>query len=243
MSLAYFGIIAVFALLVYMEDHLSGAILMLAIGVVITFLGGLDWRIYAAGSILVIIAVVILVTAPDKVLKGYMAERIKFWLEKDYTNTNERWQVNQSLFALGSGGFFGLGLGNSKQKYLYLPEPQNDFIFAIVGEELGFVGCAFIIILFALLVWRGFAIAMKSRSTFGRLMSMGIVIQVGLQVILNIMVVTDSMPNTGISLPFFSYGGTSLLMLLGEMGIVLSVSRSSRINKANNKTVINTPKE
>ncbi len=243
MSIAYFGIIAVFALLVYMEDHLSGAILMLAIGVVITFLGGLDWRIYAAGTVLVVIAVIILITAPDKVLKGYMAERINFWLDKDYTNTNERWQVNQSLFALGSGGFFGLGLGNSKQKYLYLPEPQNDFIFAIVGEELGFVGCVFIIILFALLVWRGFAIAMKSRSTFGRLMSMGIVIQVGLQVILNIMVVTDSMPNTGISLPFFSYGGTSLLMLLGEMGIVLSVSRSSRINKVNNKTVTNTPKE
>ena len=135
------------------------------------------------------------------------------------------------MFALGSGGFFGLGLGNSKQKFLYLPEPQNDFIFAIVGEELGFIGCALIIILFALLVWRGFAIALKARSTFGRLLVMGIVVQVGLQTILNILVVTDSMPNTGISLPFFSYGGSSLVMLLAEMGVVLSVSRNSRINK------------
>lgn len=231
MTIAYFFIIILFAMLVYMEDHLSGAILMLGIGVIITFLGGLDWRIYLLGAVIAAIGLFILITAPDKILKGYMAERINFWLNKDYYNTKERWQVNQSLFALGSGGFFGVGLGNSKQKFLYLPEPQNDFIFAIVGEELGFLGCAFIIILFALLVWRGFVIALKSRSTFGRLLTMGIVIQVGLQVILNILVVTDAMPNTGISLPFFSYGGTSLLMLLGEMGLVLSVSRSSRINK------------
>lgn len=227
----YLAIIILFAGLVYMEDHLSGAILMLGIGVVMSFLGGLNWKIYAVGAAVAIIAVIIVVTKPELFLKGYMAERITSWLNKDYTDTDARWQTNQSLFALGSGGVFGLGLGNSKQKFLYLPEPQNDFIFAIVGEELGFIGCALIIILFALLIWRGFAIALKARSTFGRLLVMGIVVQVGLQTILNILVVTDSMPNTGISLPFFSYGGSSLVMLLAEMGVVLSVSRNSRINK------------
>ncbi len=230
-TFVYFGIVGLFALLVYAEDHLSGAILMGLIGLAVCFLGGADWRIYVIGIAIVALAALIVLTNPEKILKGYMAERINSWLVKDYEDVNARWQTNQSLFALGSGGFFGLGLGNSKQKYLYLPEPQNDFIFAIVGEELGFLGCAIIIILFALLVWRGFAIALKSRSTFGRLLTMGIVIQVGLQVALNIMVVTDTMPNTGISLPFFSYGGSSLLMLLAEMGVVLSVSRSSRINK------------
>ncbi len=230
-TLVYIGIVLAMALLVYMEDHLSGAILMAGIGLVICFLGGGDWRIYAVGILVVGLAVIIVVSAPEKFIKGYMAERINSWLIKDYEDIDARWQTNQSLFALGSGGFFGLGLGNSKQKYLYLPEPQNDFIFAIVGEELGFLGCTIIIIIFALLVWRGFAIALKSRSTFGRLLTMGIVTQIGLQVILNIMVVTDTLPNTGISLPFFSYGGSSLLMLLAEMGVVLSVSRTSRVNK------------
>ena len=230
-TFVYFFVVFLFAGLVYMEDHLSGAILMAGIGLVMCFLGGADWRIYAFGIVIVGLAAIIVFSNRDVFLKGYMAERINSWIEKDYDDVNARWQTNQSLFALGSGGFFGLGLGNSKQKYLYLPEPQNDFIFAIVGEELGFLGCTIILILFALLVWRGFAIALKSRSVFGRMLTMGIVIQVGLQVILNIMVVTDSMPNTGISLPFFSYGGSSLMMLLAEMGVVLSVSRSSRINK------------
>lgn len=228
---AYLFIVVMFAGLVYLEDHLSGAILMLGIGVIMSFLGGLNWKIYAIGAAVAVIGIILIVSKPEVFLKGYMAERITSWLNKDYTDTDTRWQTNQSLFALGSGGFFGLGLGNSKQKFLYLPEPQNDFIFAIVGEELGFIGCALIIILFALLVWRGFAIALKARSTFGRLLVMGIVVQVGLQTILNILVVTDSMPNTGISLPFFSYGGSSLVMLLAEMGVVLSVSRNSRINK------------
>lgn len=230
-TIAYFFVVFLFALLVYLEDHLSGAILMAGIGLIMCFLGGADWRIYAFGIAIIAVVALIVFSNPEKFLKGYMAERINSWLVKDYEDVSDRWQTNQSLFALGSGGFFGLGLGNSKQKYLYLPEPQNDFIFAIVGEELGFLGCLIIIILFALLVWRGFAIALKSRSTFGRMLTMGIVIQIGLQVILNIMVVTDTMPNTGISLPFFSYGGSSLFMLLGEMGVVLSVSRNSRINK------------
>ncbi|MBQ8228474.1 MAG: cell division protein FtsW [Clostridia bacterium] len=231
MTFIFFVIVACFAVLVFLEDHLSGAILMLGIGIAMGLLGGIDLKLYAVGFFVAVIAVILVINNPDILPKDYMKERIEFWLVKDYTDTDARYQTNQSLFALGSGGFFGLGLGNSKQKFLYLPEPQNDFIFAIVGEELGFVGCAFIVILFALLVWRGFSIALKARSTFGRLMTMGIVIQVGMQTILNILVVTDMMPNTGISLPFFSYGGSSLVMLLAEMGFVLSVSRSSRISK------------
>ncbi len=124
------------------------------------------------------------------------------------------WQIIQSLYAIGSGGLFGVGLGNSTQKYLYLPEPQNDFIFAVIAEELGFVGCIFVIVLFAIFIWRGVLIAMKAPDMFGSLLAVGITSIVGLQAMINIAVVTSSMPNTGMQLPFFSYGGTSLLILL-----------------------------
>ena len=135
------------------------------------------------------------------------------------------------MYAIGSGGLFGVGLGNSKQKHLYVSEPQNDFIFAIVCEELGFLRAVGILLLFVLLVWRGVVIGLKSKDLFGAFLSMGIVFQVGLQTALNIAVVSDALPNTGISLPFFSYGGTSLLMLLLEMGVVLSVSRYAKLDK------------
>lgn len=125
----------------------------------------------------------------------------------------------------------GLGLGQSRQKYLYLPEPQNDFIFAIVCEELGFIGALIIVILFALLVWRGVTISLKAKDKFGMLLGIGLTLQVGLQVVLNIAVITNTIPNTGISLPFFSYGGTSLVLLLAQMGVVLSISRTSAIEK------------
>ena len=131
--------------------------------------------------------------------------------------TDSGWQIIQSLYAIGSGGLFGVGLGDSKQKYLYIPEPHNDFIFSIVGEELGFVGCAIIIILFAIFIWRGVLIAMKAPDTFGSLLATGIISLVAIQIILNIAVVTSSIPNTGISLPFFSYGGTALFILLCSM--------------------------
>lgn len=140
-------------------------------------------------------------------------------------------QTIQSLLAIGSGGLMGLGLGQSRQKYLYIPEPQNDFVFAIICEELGFVGAVLIILLFVLLVWRGYVIAMRCKDKFGALIAMGLVSQVGIQALLNIAVVTNTIPNTGISLPFFSYGGTSLMMLLAQMGVVLSVSRNANIEK------------
>ena len=140
-------------------------------------------------------------------------------------------QTIQSLLAIGSGGILGRGIGQSRQKYLWVPEPHNDFIFAIVCEELGLIGALVIILLFCLLVWRGFSIAMRAKDKFGSLLAIGLTFQVGLQAMLNIWVVTNTIPNTGISLPFFSYGGTSLLILLAEMGIVLSVSRGANIEK------------
>jgi len=169
----------------------------------------------------------VLVVVNPELLENYAGERIRAWLDKSYSPDDLRWQTNNSLYAIGSGGLFGTGLGNSKQKYLYVSEPQNDFIFSIVCEELGFVGAAFIILLFGLLVWRGVDIAKKCPNRFGSLLVLGIMAQIGFQVVLNIMVVTDTIPNTGIALPFFSYGGTALILLLGEIGVVLSVSRKN----------------
>lgn len=138
------------------------------------------------------------------------------------------WQVIQSLYAIGSGGLFGVGLGESKQKYLYIPEPHNDFIFAVLAEELGFFGCLIVIALFAIFVWRGILIAMKAPDMFGSLLAVGITSLIGIQAIMNIAVVTSSMPNTGVPLPFFSYGGTSLVILLCAVGILLNISRQSK---------------
>ncbi len=229
-QVAFIALAGLFALLVYLENHLSGAILMALLSVIMLFIGGLNKWWFIALAVVAVLGALLLVTKPD-LLKEYMGERITAWLDKDYDPMGARWQTNQSLNAIGSGGLLGQGLGESKQKHMYVSEPQNDFIFAIVCEELGFVGAAVILILFALLVWRGFVIAMRCRSRFGAAVAMGIVFQVGLQTVLNIFVVTDTMPNTGISLPFFSYGGTSLMMLLAEMGMVLAISRYSDVAK------------
>ena len=178
------------------------------------------------GFIVIVVGIALFWGLKDHILSEYQIERIEGFADKNYYDTGTRWQTNQSLFALGSGGIFGLGLGNSLQKFMYLPEPQNDFIFAIVGEELGFIRCVIILMFFAALVTRGFMIAAKARSIYERLLVLGICLQLGIQTILNILVVTDMMPNTGISLPFFSYGGTALLIQLVEMGLVLAVSRT-----------------
>lgn len=226
-TIAYGIIILIFAVLVLIENHVSGAVLMFAIGVIMLFLGEVKNKWFIFGVVAVVFAVILFVMNPD-LLKEYAGERIVAWLDKDYEPLGARWQTNNSLYAIGSGGFLGTGLGQSKQKHLYVSEPQNDFIFAIVCEELGFVGATAIIILFALLVYRGIKIGLRAKDRFGALLAMGIVFQVGVQVALNIAVVSDFIPNTGISLPFFSYGGTSLVILLCEMGMVLSVSRSAR---------------
>ncbi len=225
--ICYGMLILLFAGLVYLEHHVSGTILMLLIGVVMLWLGEVRGRWFTVGVIIGVIAVVLLIANPD-ILAKYAGERITAWLDKDFDPLGARWQTNNSLYAIGSGGLLGTGLGQSKQKHLYVSEPQNDFIFSIVCEELGFVGAVAIIILFALLIYRGIKIGMYAKDRFGALLSMGIVFQIGLQVALNIGVVSDFLPNTGISLPFFSAGGTSLVILLCEMGMVLSVSRSAR---------------
>lgn len=227
-SLIFYGcIILLFSILVLIENHVSGCILMLAIGVVMLFLGEVKGKWFVVAGVAIVVGTVVLVANPD-ILKEYAGERIVAWLDKDYDPMGARWQTNNSLYAIGSGGFLGTGLGQSKQKHLYVSEPQNDFIFSIVCEELGFVGATAIIILFALLIYRGIKIGLMAKDRFSALLCMGIAFQVGIQVALNIGVVTDFLPNTGISLPFFSAGGTSLIILLCEMGMILSVSRSAR---------------
>ncbi|MBQ7580564.1 MAG: putative lipid II flippase FtsW [Clostridia bacterium] len=222
--LFFLAVIAVVCGLVAAENHLSGTILLGGIGIAMTFLGGVNkkWYIFFIGAGILVATLLI---ANMEVLPGYIQERLKSWLDEDYNPTGSRWQTNQSLYAIGSGGLFGTGLGGSKQKHLYLPEPHNDFIFAIVCEELGYIRTLGIILLFALFVFRGFYIGLRSKDRFTSLVVMGITFQVGLQTVLNIGVVTGMLPNTGISLPFFSYGGTALITLMVEMGIILSASR------------------
>lgn len=214
--------------LVVMEPHLSATVLIFTIGIVLLIVGGLPKR-YILGGVGAGVGLGILAVVTGVI--GYGSDRIKYWLDPWADPKDKGFQTIQSLLAIGSGGILGRGIGQSRQKYLWLPEPHNDFIFAIVCEELGLVGALVIILLFCLLVWRGFTIAMRAQDKFGSLLALGLTFQVGLQAMLNIWVVTNTIPNTGISLPFFSYGGTSLLILLAEMGIVLSVSRGANIEK------------
>ena len=222
-----FGIIlGVVTVLMLLEPHLSGTLLILGIGAVLMFVGGtgLKWFGLAGGAAAGAIAAAVILL-PE--LVPYATDRLESWQNPFADPLGEGHQTIQSLYAIASGGLAGLGLGNSRQKYLYVPEPQNDFIFSILCEELGFVGAAVVILLFLLLLLRGLSIAVRARDRFGALLVVGFVVQVILQAVLNIAVVTNTIPNTGISLPFFSSGGTSLMMLLGEMGIVLSVSRQA----------------
>lgn len=167
----------------------------------------------------------------------YRLERLTAFLNPWADPTDSGWQIIQSLYAIGSGGLFGVGLGNSTQKYLYLPEPQNDFIFAVIAEELGFVGCLVVIVLFAIFVWRGTLIAMKAPDMFGSLVAIGITAIIGLQALINIAVVTSSMPNTGMQLPFFSYGGTSLLIMLCAVRSAIKYLTPIKENLKNNKHI------
>ena len=213
--------------LVIIEPHLSGTILLAAIGMVMLYIGGTRWYYLLGTLCLGGVGAAVMVFG-----LGYEKDRIDVWLDPltVYTSGGEgrdlAWQTVQSLYAIGSGGLMGEGIGNSRQKHLFLPEPQNDFIFSIVCEEMGFIGAILIIVLFALLVWRGFVIGLKAPDRFSSLLAIGLTAQVGLQVAFNLAVVTNTIPNTGISLPFFSYGGSSLMMLLAQMGIVLSISRN-----------------
>ena len=229
--LPYLIILGPTVVLLALEPHISCTVIVVLLAAGMLFIGGvkLKWFGMVLGAIAS--ALIYLVVFTDKLT--YANNRISGWLDPFSPSAGvDTWQTRQGLYAIGSGGIWGLGLGNSRQKYLYLPEPQNDFIFSVVCEELGFIGAIIILLLFAMLIWRGMIISMKAKDKFGLLLGVGLVSQVGLQVILNIFVVTNTIPNTGIPLPFFSHGGTSLVMLLAQMGVVMSISRSANVEKS-----------
>ena len=215
-----FGFICV---LVALEKHISGLMIIGMIGIAVMFMGGTRLK-----YIFLIIGAVGLAGSLLILVSDYAQDRVTTWLFLEKADPlGSAWQTLQGLYAIGSGGLFGKGLGNSLQKFGYVSEPQNDFIFTIICEELGFFGALLVTCLFGLLVWRGFKIAAKAPDKFSSLVVYGLTFKVALQAILNIAVVTNSMPNTGVSLPFFSSGGTSLAVQIFEMGIILSISRYS----------------
>ena len=213
-----------------LEKHLSAIMLMGMVAVVIMFVAGTHpkWLLLAAGFAVVFVVVYVS-------FMGYAGDRITAWLHPESDPSDKGYQILQSLYAIGSGGLFGLGFGKSRQKYLYLPFQYNDYIFAIVCEELGLIGALCIMVLFGALIWRGFWIALRAADRFSSVLATGLVALIAVQTILNLGVVTNLLPSTGIALPFFSYGGTALAVNLGEMGIVLSISRQR--NKIKNQEV------
>lgn len=212
--------------LLMLEPHFSASIVIVGICCIMMIMAGCKlWQFLASGLSIGIPLIIVLIKAAP-----YRLQRVVTFMNPWQDPTDTGWQVIQSLYAIGSGGLFGTGLGEGKQKYLYLPEPQNDFIFSVLAEELGFVGCVVVIVLFILLIWRGILIAMKAPDMFGSLVAIGITALIGIQVIINIAVVTSSMPATGMPLPFFSSGGTALFILLCEMGVLLNISRASLKN-------------
>ncbi len=216
-------LIGILCALIAIQPHLSGLMIVGMIGVMVMFLGGtrLKWLFMFLGIIFVVGIVFIM-------LFGYTMDRVQIWLNIDSVDPlGDAWQTLQGLNAIGSGGFFGVGLGGSRQKFGYVSQPQNDFIFTIICEELGFVGAFLVMLLFALLIWRGIKIGQRAPDKFSALVVWGLTFKIALQTAMNIAVVTNSMPNTGISLPFFSSGGTAIILQIFEVGIILSLSRFS----------------
>lgn len=226
--------LGIICFLMYLQPHMSGMIIICAIGVIMMFVGGTHIKYFIILGAIVVVGVIgalALMTQIDGSLT-YVLGRIEMWLDPFADPTDSGWQTTNSLIAIGSGGLMGRGIGMSRQKYMYIPHPHNDFIFAIICEELGLVGAMIVILLFIAFTLRGFTIASKAPDKFGYMLAVGLVIQITLQAVLNIGVVTNTFPNTGISLPFFSYGGTALIMQLAQMGILLNISRHSVITKA-----------
>ena len=219
--------------LLLLEPHLSTSMVIIITCCVMIIVAGCKfWQamlsgIVAGGGVISLATVLYFVNEKFQERFQYAVTRITTFMDPWKDAQGDGWQVIQSLYAIGSGGLFGTGLGESKQKYLYLPEPHNDFIFSVLAEELGFVGCVGVFTLFAIFIWRGILIAIKAPDMFGSLVAVGITTLVGIQAIINIAVVTSSMPATGMQLPFFSYGGTALFILLCEVGVLLSISRAS----------------
>lgn len=219
-----FGIICI---LVALEKHISGLLIIGMLGVVVMFMGGTRMR-----YILMILGCVAALGCLMILVSDYAQTRVDTWIHLDQADPlGPAWQTLEGMYAIGSGGLFGRGLGNSQLKYGYVSEPQNDFIFTIICEELGFVGALILVTLFVLLAIRGFHIGAHAPDKFTSLVAYGLTFKVALQAAMNIAVVTNSMPNTGISLPFFSSGGTSLAVQIFEMGIILSISRFSTVEK------------
>ena len=223
-------LVPVIVILVVVQNHLSATLLIVMIVSIMMILAGSKLRYFLSfGTIGAALGGIGLFTVAKITGKGsFRLDRLVTFLNPFADTKGTGWQVIQSLYAIGSGGLFGVGLGNSTQKYLYLPEAHNDFIFSIIAEELGFIGTLAVIVLFILFIWRGILISMKAKDMFGSLVAAGITTMVGLQAIINIAVVTSSMPNTGMPLPFFSYGGTALLILLCSVGVLLNISRYSK---------------
>lgn len=210
------------------QNHMSAGIIMMMITIVIIIMSGINMKYIATLFGIGIAGILGFVTVKDKLNLGFRSDRMLAWKDPFAYSNTIGYQTSQGLIAIGSGGLFGVGLGKSTQKYLYIPEAHNDFIFAILAEELGFVGCLFVILLFVFFTIRGIVISLKASDLFGSLMAIGITTLISSQAILNIAVVTNSIPNTGISLPFLSYGGTSLIILLACVGILLNISKQSR---------------
>ncbi len=203
-----------------LEKHLSAILLMGMVAVTMMFISGTKMRFLAMGAAGAVVFVLIYIT-----LMGYAGDRVSAWMHPEADPSDTGYQILQSLYAIGSGGVFGLGIGKSRQKYLYLPFQYNDYIFAIVCEELGMVGAVGIMMLFAALILRGYWIALHAQDRFSTMLAAGLISLIAIQTVVNLGVVTNILPSTGISLPFFSYGGTALAMNLGEMGMILSISR------------------
>ena len=214
----YVAILGVIAILMYLEPHLSGTILIFVAAAAILFAGGIKLRWFGIGIVCVGILAMLM-------LQGYQSARIVTWRDPWSDPSDRGFQIIQSLYSIGSGGLFGLGFGQGRQKQGFLPEAENDFIFSVWCEEMGLVGACIVLILFMLLIIRGYWIALHARDRFGALLVVGITTLMAAQVFLNISVVTNLLPTTGISLPFFSYGGTALMIQLAEMGMILSISR------------------
>ena len=218
------------AILIGVQNHLSATLLIIMIVAVMMLMAGSKLKHFLSFGLAGIggLGGILLLRAKTTGEGSFRIRRLITFMDPFADKQGSGWQIIQSLYAIGSGGLFGVGLGNSTQKYLYLPEAHNDFIFSIIAEELGFVGCIVVIAMFAVFIWRGIIIAMKAPDMFSSLLAAGITTMVGLQAIINIAVVTSSMPNTGMPLPFFSYGGTSLLILLASVGILLNISRYAK---------------
>lgn len=224
--LPYVMVLGVIGVLMYLQPHLSGLIIIAGIIFCMMVIGGTKWGYLLCGVCGGVAGVIGLALS-----LSHSSGRLAVWKNPFDHLLEGGWQPAQSLYAIGSGGILGVGFGNSRQKHLYLPEPQNDYIFSIWCEEMGFIGALFLISVFVFFIYRGMVIGLRAPDRFSSMLVIGIIMHVGLQVILNIAVVTNTLPSTGISLPFFSYGGTSLIILLAEMGVVLSVSRMSQTEK------------